>query len=150
MEIRPARPEDLPAVLALLEHCGLPTAGVREHLDTFYVAVEGGRVVGSAGVEVYGQVALLRSVATDPAHRGRGVARRLCAEALREAARRGARSCFLLTETAVDYFARHFGFQRVPRSAADPRLLASEEFCGACPDGAHLMARGLDFIETLR
>ncbi len=147
MEIRPARSEDLAAILALLELCRLPTAGVPQHLDTFFVAVEGGRVVGSAGLEVHGQVALLRSVATEPAHRGQGVARRLCAEALREAARRGARSCFLLTETAADYFARYFAFQRVPRSAADPRLLASEEFQGACPEGAHLMARTLTVIE---
>ena len=144
MELRRARRTDLPSVLALLEECGLTTAGVADHFDTFWVASHQGRVVSTAGLEVYGPVALLRSVATHPAYRGRGLARRLCAEALAEAARRHAHHVYLLTTTASDFFERHFGFRTLPRSEADPRLAGSQEFRGACPDGAILMVRAVD------
>jgi amino-acid N-acetyltransferase len=99
---------------------------------------------------IFDSVALLRSVATEPAFRGQGLARRLCAQALSEAARLGVRHVYLLTETASGYFARHFGFQEVPRSELDPRLDPSEELRGACPDTARPMARSLDSIDDLR
>jgi amino-acid N-acetyltransferase len=144
VEVRRARPEDLPSALALLGACGLTPSGVADHFHNFWVACDRGRVVATAGLEVYGQVALLRSVATQPAFRGQGLARRLCAQALSEAARLGVRHVYLLTETASGYFARHFGFQEVPRSELDPRLGASEELRGACPDTARPMVCSLD------
>jgi amino-acid N-acetyltransferase len=150
VELRRARPEDLLSALALLEECGLTTSGVGDHFHNFWVACEGGRVVASAGLELYGPVALLRSVATDPAYRGQGLARWLCAQALREASRLGVRQVCLLTETASDYFARQFGFREVSRSELDPRLGASEELRGACPEGARPMVRALDSIDNLR
>ncbi len=150
MEVRRARPEDLPSALALLEECGLTTSGAADHFHNFWVACHGGRVVATAGLELYGPVALLRSVATEPASRGQGLARRLCAQALSEAARLGVRHVYLLTETASGYFARHFGFREVPRSELDPRLGASEELRGACPDTARPMACSLESIDDLR
>ena len=95
---------------------------------------------------MYGEVALLRSVATDPSYRNRGIARQLCREALAEAARLGVRQVYLLTETAADYFARQFNFQEVPRAEADPRLQASQELAGACPQTARLMVLALSAL----
>lgn len=148
MLVRRATAGDEAAILDLLGRCGLPQAGVREHLEGFWVAETEGRLVGTAGAEVYGEVALLRSVATDPAYRAQGVARRLCAEVLRHVARLGVQRAYLLTESASDYFRRHFGFRDVPRSEADPRLAASAEFQGACPQTARLLARPLSDIDT--
>ncbi|MFN3285825.1 MAG: arsenic resistance N-acetyltransferase ArsN2 [bacterium] len=150
MNVRRATPHDEPSVLALLARCGLPSAGVRDHLQTFWLAEEPEGVVGTAGIEVYGDVALLRSVATAPWCRNRGIARRLCREALAEAGRLGVRQVYLLTETAADYFARQFGFQEVPRAEADPRLQASQELASACPQTARLMVLALDGIDIRR
>ena len=78
MEVRRARPEDLPSALALLGACGLTPSGVADHFHNFWVACDRGRVVATAGLEVYRQVALLRSVATQPAFREpRGAAGRV-------------------------------------------------------------------------
>lgn len=148
MLIRRATTGDEPAILDLLARCGLPQAGMREHLEGFWVAEAEGTLVGTAGAELYGEVALLRSVATDPAYRAQGVARRLCAEVLRHVAHEGAQRAYLLTETAAEYFRRHFGFRDVPRSQADPRLAASAEFQGACPQTARLLVRPLGDIDT--
>ncbi|MBC8646363.1 MAG: hypothetical protein H7X85_04320, partial [Thermoanaerobaculia bacterium] len=47
-EIGPLRPEELPALLVLLEGSGLPLAGVEDHVDTALAARQDGRLVGSA------------------------------------------------------------------------------------------------------
>ncbi len=130
--LRPAVPADLPLILELLRQAGLVEASVPEHLTTFIVAEDAGRVVGSAGLEVYGDVALLRAVAVAREHRGRGVGRRLVESALTEARHRRLRQVVLLTETAAPFF-RRLGFQEVERAALDPRFAASAEFGeGSC------------------
>ncbi len=130
--LRPAAPADLPKILELLRQAGLVVAGVPEHLHAFVVAEDGGKIVGSAGLEAYGDTALLRSVAVAPEHRGRGVGRRLVESALTEARHRRLREVVLLTETAAPFF-RRLGFQEVERAALDPRFAASAEFGeGSC------------------
>src|SRR5436305_1399909 len=54
--IRPAKPEDLPAVLALLAEADLPTAGVADNLHSFFVDDDGGRIIASAGLELAGKL----------------------------------------------------------------------------------------------
>ncbi len=104
----------LPQVLDLLTRCGLPQDGLAAHVADALVAVQAGRVVGSAALEHYGDAALLRSVAVDPAWRGQGLGDRLVAAALAHARTRGVADVYLLTETAADYFARR-GFAPVAR-----------------------------------
>ncbi|MCS7172927.1 MAG: arsenic resistance N-acetyltransferase ArsN2 [Armatimonadetes bacterium] len=144
VEYRPARREDLEAICALLTACGLSPEGVADWLDTFWVALDDGALVGVAGLERYGDVTLLRSVATHPAYRGRGVAAALCRRLLALAQAQGVRTVYLLTQTAEGYFRRFFGFRAIPRAAADPRLQASLQFARTCPDSAVLMALELE------
>jgi len=61
--IRPASPADWPAIAGLLAAAHLPLDGAQEHLEHFACAWQGDRLVGVAGLERYGDVALLRSVA---------------------------------------------------------------------------------------
>jgi amino-acid N-acetyltransferase len=138
ISIEPARTEDLPAVLALLESSGLPKDGLAEHLATTLVVRDDGRVVGSAALEVYDAAALLRSVAVAAALRGRGLGQRLVQAALDLARRRGVASVYLLTETAAGYFPR-FGFRAIDRSAAPQAVQQSVEFALACPSSALAM-----------
>jgi amino-acid N-acetyltransferase len=102
MEVRiePARADDLPAIVSLLEHSGLPHAEIERHLGAAVVARDGTRLVGSAAVELYGPAGLLRSVAVAAEQRGQGLGRRLTNAALELARRRGVRHLYLLTETA--------------------------------------------------
>ncbi|HET9984487.1 MAG TPA: arsenic resistance N-acetyltransferase ArsN2 [Longimicrobiales bacterium] len=140
--LRPARPEDLPAVEALLEAALLPTAGVAEWLPRFVVAERAGRIVGVAGLEVYGADGLLRSVAVDGDWRGRGLGRALTDEVLAVATREGVRTVYLLTETAERYFPRH-GFRRIARQEVSEAVQASVEFRELCPVSSTVMARSL-------
>ncbi len=141
-EVRAARQEDLPQVLALLEQAQLPTAGVAEWLPRFVVAEDGVRVVAAAGMELYGRAALLRSVVVAPELRGSGLGAALTERIAADATVAGARMLYLLTTTADGYFPR-LGFQRIRREELPAELGASEELKGACPVSAVVMARAL-------
>ena len=61
--LRQAKPTDWPALAALLQANKLPLEGAQDHLHTYLIALSNGELVGSAGAEIYGDIALLRSVA---------------------------------------------------------------------------------------
>lgn len=138
----PAQTEDLPDVLALLQASELPLDGVREHIATFLVIREGGRLLGTIGLETYGDVGLLRSLAVATEHRSAGHGARLVESLLERARGAGLVAIYLLTTTADRYFPKH-GFDAIAREEADPRLASSAEFRGACPDSAVCMRRRL-------
>jgi len=73
-----AGPKDWEAVRGLLGSCSLPIDGAQRHLADFLLAFEDGALAACGGLECYGDVALLRSVAVAPHHRGRGLGRELC------------------------------------------------------------------------
>ncbi len=102
------------------------------------MAVDGDAVIGSAGLEVYGPHALLRSVAVLPERQRGGLGRRLIETALEAARRERLESVTLLTTTAADYFPR-FGFRRIDQSRAPDAVKASTQFRGACPSTAAAM-----------
>lgn len=136
--IRPAGASDLPAILALLEDAALPTDGIDDPGTDLLVAEQGGRIVGLAGLERYGETALLRSVAVARAARGRGLGALLSTRMLEAAALAGARAVYLLTTTAESYFPR-LGFRRVGREAVPAAVRESVEFTTACPSTATAM-----------
>lgn len=145
-EIRPARAVDRDAVDALLRAASLPPDGLDEQFgDAYAVAVSGGRIVGAAGVEVYGGAGLLRSVVVDGAWRGRGVGAALTAERLGWARERGLKSVYLLTDTAGGYFPR-LGFTPISRSAVPEAVRGSLQFASVCPSTATVL--GLDLREA--
>ena len=140
--ISPATPVDLPAILELLDRSKLPRAGLDEHVTTTLVAKEGKRLVGTAALELYGDCALLRSVAVAADRRGQGLGLTLTAAALDLARRRGVHTVYLLTETAGEFFPR-FGFRPISRTEVAEAVLRSTEFTTACPQSALVMARAL-------
>ncbi|HEY3247233.1 MAG TPA: arsenic resistance N-acetyltransferase ArsN2 [bacterium] len=136
--IRPAGPADRSAIETLLTGFELPTAGVGEQIRGFVVAVSAGEIVASAGLEVYGGGALLRSVAVRPDYQGRGLARTLILRLLERARADGIHQVFLLTTTAADYF-RRLGFEAIAEATVDPAVRASKEFGDCCCVGAQAM-----------
>jgi amino-acid N-acetyltransferase len=142
MMIDRAKPGDVEAILALIREARLHDEGVEEQISGFLVARENGEVVGAVGMEVYGPVALLRSMVVSPSSRKSGVGARLCDTLLDEARRRGVREIYLLTIDAQDFFAR-FGFEIVERSAAPEAIRNTWEFSIACPDTAFFMQKNL-------
>jgi amino-acid N-acetyltransferase len=138
VQIGKALPEDLPQILALLERCGLPFQGVAEARETTVVARKEGKIIGCAALEVYGPVALLRSVAVDPAHQGQALGSTLVQRQVQDAQHLDVHRIYLFTETACDYFPR-FGFRLIDRSDVPPEIHTSVEWEVACPASAQAM-----------
>ena len=132
--------EDEPAVKALLNLADLPLEGVTEHLDAFLVVENEGLVIAAAGLERYGDSALLRSVVVAIEHRGTGLGARLVRACLDASHLQPARSVYLLTTTAEQFF-RRFGFAPIKRSAVPRAVQSSHELTGACPASAIAMGR---------
>jgi amino-acid N-acetyltransferase len=138
-----ARAEHRSAVEELLQSQGLPVEGVLDHLSSFLVLLDGGSLVGVAGLEAYPPTGLLRSVAVRPSAQKRGLGGRLTVAALEHAQALGIRDVYLLTTTAAPFFERQ-GFEPVARSALPSELGASQELRGACPASAVAMWRPVE------
>lgn len=141
--IRPAIPDDLPAVEALLVASGLPTAGVAGALGSFLVATHDDAIVGVVGVEQCCGYGLLRSTAVDASWRSRGLGRRLVERAIAGAESAGLQALYLLTTTAERYFPS-FGFSVTTRDEVPDVVRDTVEFRSACPASAVVMVRPLD------
>ncbi len=138
-----ATPEDWPQVEALLGRVALPLDGLREQLGTTLVARQDGKVIGCAALEMYGEFALLRSVAVDKSHQRHGLGHDLARAALDMARQRGVSGVYLLTETAGEFFLR-FGFKATGRAEVPAAVQQSVEFTSACPANALVMALPLE------
>jgi N-acetylglutamate synthase-like GNAT family acetyltransferase len=139
---RPATQHDWPAIASLLEETRLPLDGARDHLDAYLLATIRGEIIGFAAAEVYGNAALLHSLAVASRLRHRGIGKALVTAVLQDLTDRQIANVCLLTVNASDYFIR-FGFERVPIEQAPHAFSASAEFQGACPGDAVFMSLDL-------
>jgi amino-acid N-acetyltransferase len=133
---------DWPAIQQLLQHVGLPSDGLLEHLNTAFIVRDSRDIVGCAALEIYPDGALLRSVAVAPSARDQGVGQRLVDAAIELAASLRAPAVYLLTTTAESYFPR-FGFTRTTREQVAPGVRQSAEFRFACCASAVVMRKDL-------
>jgi amino-acid N-acetyltransferase len=115
---------------------------VSDCIDKFIVAESDGSMVGSIGLERYGDCALLRSAAVAENYRGKGVGHKLVDALLARAESDGVKTMYLLTTTADAWFPE-FGFATIDRSWVPEEVTASREFRGACPSSATVMRKNL-------
>jgi amino-acid N-acetyltransferase len=149
---RRARPEDVAGVHRLIAHYAakgllLPRSEdeIRAHIRRFLVLAEKQRpperptenltekLLGCVSLEPYGEdLAEVRSLAVDPAMRGRGVGTRLLQVALAAARRRRIARVFAVTH-APEFFSRQ-GFAASTRWALPDKLARD---CCTCPKASH-------------
>ncbi len=138
IEMRLATPVDLGTIHELLTDAGLPLEGVAENLHNVFLGEVGPLIVATAGVELYAEVGLVRSVAVRSGHRGTGHGTRIVETVLQRAKSKGVREFYLLTTTAPDFF-QACGFQSVDRDDAPAAIQTTREFMALCPASATLM-----------
>lgn len=143
MDIHAASTKDLAAVTELLRGAHLPAGDIAPHLANFLVAVADGISVGVVGLEAYGTVGLLRSLAVAPACQKRGLGGLLCQSMFAQAGRLGVSDLYLLTTDASAFFER-LGFRRRDRSGVPREIQGTEEFSAICPVSAVVMHRRLE------
>jgi UDP-N-acetylmuramate: L-alanyl-gamma-D-glutamyl-meso-diaminopimelate ligase len=140
--IRPAHRGDMAGVRALLANVELDEPARDDQFPSFYVLNNEQGIVGTVALDVMGDDAVLRALATHSDSRGAGYGWMLADMAVSQARWRGVRRIYLLTESASDFFAAKFGFRVVDRSTLSKQVAASETFTAA--RGANLVAMRLD------
>jgi len=137
-----AKPNEA-AVKQLLSESGLPISDITaQHLQDFFGYGSGPELEGVIGLELFGEAALLRSLAVAASRRDSGLGSRLVAHAERHAREQGVQSLFLLTTTAEKFFLRR-GYTRIPRDEAPAAIKGTKEFSGICPASSTFMVKQL-------
>ena len=142
-ELRPARPEDFAAIVALLEQCHLNGEDVSpERLAGFSVAERGPQLLGVCGFERSQGDGMLRSLAVAADQRKQRLGERLLAAVEASARAAGIERLYLLTTTA-DTYLRRLGYADVERAAVPPAIAAHPQFQGLCPASAKSLFKAL-------
>lgn len=130
-------------VEALLAEARLPVADLASSSSLDLLGMRAnGRLLGVVGIEVYGDVGMLRSLAVAPACRNAGLGVGLVSAAETRAGERGVRTLYLLSTTAAGFFAR-LGYEAVPRSDAPAAIAATAQFSDLCPASSIFMRKVL-------
>ncbi len=116
-----ANEEDRSDVQDLLRACGLPAIGTGAQISNFVVMRDKAGLLGCAGLDRCGQVALLHSVAVAKRARSAGLGELLIAAKLVEARICGMESVVIETADAAAYFSR-LGFEQIERASMAVQL----------------------------
>jgi len=143
--IRQAESSDLMAICALLQESGLPVSDLScSKIVHFCVAFTGSELLGVAGLEPVGPVALLRSVTVLASLRGQGLGSGLISFCEQKAERENIRTLYLIPndDQAEALFTRR-GFSRIARQQLPPAVRALPEFTHLCPDTHPCLSKSL-------
>jgi amino-acid N-acetyltransferase len=133
----------LQSAVALLSRARLPVEDLTEaHCEHFFYSGPAHQPTGLVGLELFGDVALLRSLVVSEEWRGKGEGAALLEHAERHARAKGVRELYLHTTTAEKFFEKH-GFERAARDAAPGAISGTREFAGICPASSAFMVRRL-------
>ena len=95
-------------------------------------------LVGSGGLEFYGDKALLRSLAVSQTVRSQRLGQQIVEDLIQQVMALGKKEVYLLTTTAF-YFFLKFGFTEIKREEVPDEVKSSTEFSQLCPDSARVM-----------
>ncbi|ELR70782.1 tyrosine phosphatase [Fulvivirga imtechensis AK7] len=127
-------------VVTMLAETRLPFEDIDLNVHHMIGAYDGERLKGIAALELYGQYALLRSVAVDTREQQKGLGSTLIEEVLKTAKALNLSNLYLLTETAEGFFSK-LGFVKTERSEVPTTVMGSREFKYLCPESAICMMR---------
>ena len=129
-------------VIELLESEQLPVNDLLHDLENFLVVLENNIILGTIGIEVYGNYALLRSLVVKNEQRNMGFASTLISKIEEMAIGKNIMALFLLTETASEYFSKK-GYHTIERKDVPYEVQQSSEFSYVCPQSAVVMTKQL-------
>jgi amino-acid N-acetyltransferase len=127
------------AAVVMLQQHNLPTADIDED-KLLYILFEGEKAIGTAGLEIFDDCALLRSVSVSREVQGKGYGRIINDEIKKYARESGISCMYLLTTTAKDFFDKQ-GYCIINRDDAPEAIRQTSEFSSLCPASASLMKK---------
>jgi len=122
----------------LLKSSSLPADDLNFQRDLLVSYVEDNVMVGTGGLEIYGDYGLLRSLSVRLGTRGKALGTAITEFIIAQARERKLKAIYLLTETARGFFLRK-GFTDVSRDQVPAVLQQSSEFAHVCGKSAIAM-----------
>lgn len=141
--ISKAKQENLNGLKSLLEENNLPTLDLAMEAMEFYLGTMDEEIVASIGLEKYGNLGLLRSLAVSGSFKNQKIGDRMVRELFRICFREGIEEFYLLTETAEGYFER-YGFSKTDRIKVPELIRQTQEFREICPVSAVIMSKKVE------
>lgn len=138
MNFRSASKADLNKIEKMLRLFDLPYEDCKHHLNHFVVVEENGEIIGTGGMELYGDIVLLRSFAVCKKYRNKAIGKRIYFKIKGSAIEQGVREIYLLTETAEQYFEK-LGFNSINRDLVPEPIKQTKQFSSLCPASAIVM-----------
>lgn len=139
--LQEATPAQRKEITGLLNSNKLPASDLAETVKLYALTYQD-KVVGSAGLELYGNNGLLRSVSVDETFKGKGWGKFISHEAENIARKKGITALYLVTTTAESFFGK-LGYRSISRNEVPGPLLVSAQFNGICPTTAAIMLKVL-------
>lgn len=127
------------SAIAILQSHDLPTADIDED-KLLYVLHRAEKIIGTAGLEIFDDCALLRSVSVTNDEKGKGYGSVINDEIEIFAKESGINCMYLLTTTAKDFFDRQ-GYCVIKREEAPEAIKQTTEFSSLCPASAVMMKK---------
>jgi N-acetylglutamate synthase-like GNAT family acetyltransferase len=122
MRVRKAKKADFPDIIRLAKTYNLDYAGMEA--DGFWVAEEGGRILGISGLQKHPECLELCALGVDEKWRGRGWGGQLVRAVLRDVPGE------LYLATVIPIFFARFGFEKA--DAVPASMVKKAEWCAGC------------------
>ncbi|HEX7904515.1 MAG TPA: arsenic resistance N-acetyltransferase ArsN2 [Chitinophagaceae bacterium] len=129
-------------IIQQLEDNNLPTADLAENKLLLALVDDQQQLVGTAGLEIAGTTALLRSVSIKKELQGQGLGKLINRELEKVTTAKGIHTLYLLTTTASNFFQKE-GYTIIDRSDVPLSINESSEFSSICPSTATVMKKEL-------
>jgi N-acetylglutamate synthase-like GNAT family acetyltransferase len=130
-------------ISGLLQVCLLPVSDLKINENcVFFGGYEGTRLDSCVGLEMFGNVTLLRSLAVSPSSQRKGKGGVLIAYAEDFCKSKGIQFAYLLTSTAISYFSS-FGYIIISRDVVPDVIKSCTQYSSVCPGSATIMLKDL-------
>ncbi|MCX6155349.1 MAG: GNAT family N-acetyltransferase [Candidatus Kapabacteria bacterium] len=110
---------------------------IDENIGNFILAEIDNKLIGTIGLEVYGDYGLVRSLAVDEQFRNNGIARELYFKILALSLQHGIKQLYLFTLSAEIFFAK-LGFEKVDRNSVP---FVMDKYLDLCHETATCMSK---------
>jgi amino-acid N-acetyltransferase len=123
----------------LLQQHKLPVSDIDDD-KLLYLLINDEKVIGTAGLEIFEDCALLRSVSVLKEEQGKGYGKVINEQIESYAKESGINCLYLLTTTAKDFFDKQ-GYCVIKREESPEALKQTAEFTSLCPSSAVVMKK---------
>jgi len=128
-------------VIALLEQNELPVSDI-DDTKILFALTDGHKIIGTGGLEIFHDCALLRSLSVKRDWQGKGLGKSITHQLEHICRGKGIKHIYLLTETAEDFFNKQ-GYKAVDRASAPFSIKNSSEFTTVCSTTGILMHKSI-------